>query len=80
MASITIKIEDRADGGMNVQFQADNLKTAATMHSNTAAQNAAILLASVLREHGLMAPDLKDEQSLNAWLAEQKRPSQAMAH
>lgn len=80
MASIIIKIEDRADGGMNIQFQADKLKTASTMHSNTAAQNAAILLATVLREHGLKAPDLKDEQSLNAWLTDQKRLSQAMAN
>ncbi|MDH0342112.1 hypothetical protein [Chromobacterium haemolyticum] len=73
MASVTIKIEDRADGGLDVQFKGDDLKTASTMRSNTAAQNAAILLSVVMRENGMTAPDLANEQALQAWLSKQAK-------
>lgn len=58
MAKVTIEIEDQPNGELRVRFVGDGLSTAATMESNTAAQNAAIYLAQQMRAVGMDAPDL----------------------
>lgn len=73
MASVSLTITDRADGGLEVAFKGDDLKTVATMKRNTCAQNAAISLTLWMAENGLGedAPDLTSESALKAWLAKQ---------
>lgn len=75
MASVTLTITDRADGGLEVSFKGDDLKTVSTIKRNTCAQNAAISLTLWMNENGLGgdAPDLTSERALNAWL--EKQPS-----
>lgn len=64
MAKIVIEIEDQADGGLNLRFTGDDVKTARTIATNTPAQNAAILVAQQLREVGLNAPDLSGDGTI----------------
>lgn len=73
MASVTLTITDRQDGGLDVVFKGAGLKTASTMKQNTCAQNAAIALTLWMGENGLKsdAPDLTSERSLDAWLSRQ---------
>lgn len=61
MAKVTIEIEDQPNGELRVHFAVDGLHTAATMKSNTAAQNAAIYLAQQMRAVGMNAPDLSGQ-------------------
>lgn len=61
MAKVTIEIEDEPNGELRVYFVGDGLRTAATMESNTAAQNAAIYLAQQMRAVGMDAPDLNGQ-------------------
>lgn len=60
MAKVSIEIEDQPNGELRVQFVGDGLRTAATMESNTGAQNAAIYLAQ-MRAVGMDAPDLSGQ-------------------
>lgn len=73
MASVTLTISDRADGGLDVSFRGDDLKTATTLKRNTCAQNAAISLSLWMDENGLGAdaPDLSSEQAFRKWLSKQ---------
>lgn len=61
MAKIVIEIEDAPGGELSLRFAGDDLRTAATASTNTAAQNAAIYLAQQLRAVGMKAPDLSGE-------------------
>ena len=61
MAKVTIEVEDQPGGELRVHFVGDGLRTAATLQSNTAAQNAAIFLAEQMRAIGLNAPDLSGQ-------------------
>ena len=61
MTKLTIEIEDQPHGELRVHFIGDCLRTAATMESNTAAQNAAIYLAQQMRAVGMDAPDLSGQ-------------------
>jgi len=61
MAKVTIEIEDQPNGELRVHFVGDGLRTATTMESNTAAQNAAIYLAQQMRAVGMDAPDLSGQ-------------------
>ena len=61
MAKVIIEIEDQPNGELHVRFAGEGLRTAATMQSNTAAQNAAIVLAEQMRAIGLNAPDLSGQ-------------------
>jgi hypothetical protein len=61
MAKVTIEIEDQLGGELRVHFVGDGLRTASTMESNTAAQNAAIYLAQQMRAVGMDAPDLSGQ-------------------
>lgn len=58
MAKIVIEIEDAPGGELVLRFAGDDIRTAATMPTNTAAQNAAIYVAEQLRAVGMKAPDL----------------------
>lgn len=80
MASVTLTITDRADGGMDVSFKGNDLKTVTTLKRNTAAQNAAISLAFWMAENGLEgdAPDLTSDEALRAWLS--KNATEAIEH
>lgn len=73
MASVSLTITDRADGGLEVAFKGKDLKTVRTMKSNSCAQNAAIALTLWMGENGLGddAPDLTSESALEAWLSKQ---------
>jgi hypothetical protein len=61
MAKVTIEIEDQLNGEPRVHFVGDDLRTAATMELNTAAQNGAIYLAQQMRAVGMNAPDLSGQ-------------------
>lgn len=71
MASVTLTITDRPDGGLEVSFKGHDLKTVTTLKRNTAAQNAAISLVLWMAENGLEsdAPDLTSDQALHDWLS-----------
>lgn len=73
MASVTLSISDRPDGGLDVQFKGCDLKTASTLKRNSAAQNAAISLSMWMHENGLGedAPDLTSDEALQTWLPQQ---------
>jgi hypothetical protein len=58
VAKIVIEFEDQTDGGLAVRFAGDEVRTAATLATNTPAQNAAIYLAEQMRAVGMSAPDL----------------------
>lgn len=58
MAKIVIEVEDQSDGGLTIRLAGDDVRTAATLATNTPAQNAAIYLAEQMRAVGLRAPDL----------------------
>ena len=61
MAKIVIEIEDAPGGELTLRFAGDDLRTAATAPTNSAAQNAAIYLAQQLRAVGIKAPDLSGQ-------------------
>ncbi len=61
MAKIVIEIEDAPSGELSLRFAGDDLSTAVTASTNTAAQIAAIYLAQQLRAVGMKAPDLSGE-------------------
>lgn len=61
MAKVTIEIENQPSGELRVHFVGDGLRTAATMESNTPAQNAAIYLAQQMRAVGMNAPNLSGQ-------------------
>ncbi len=73
MASVTLSITDRADGGLDVAFKGTDLRTATRMKRNTCAQNAAIALTLWMGDNGLGAdaPDLTSESSLAEWISKQ---------
>jgi hypothetical protein len=58
MAKIVIEIEDALGGELTLKFSGEDLRTAVTARTNTAAQNAAIYVADQLRAVGIKAPDL----------------------
>jgi hypothetical protein len=58
---VTIEIEDQPNGELRVHCVGDGLRTAATMESNTAAQNAAIYLAQQMGAVGMNAPNLSGQ-------------------
>jgi len=57
MAKIVIELED-TPAGLSFKFVGDDVRTAATIATNTAAQNVAISVCEHLREFGIKAPDL----------------------
>lgn len=61
MAKVTIEREDAPGGELTLRFVGDDVRTAATASTNTAAQNAAIYLAQQLRVVGIKAPDLSGQ-------------------
>lgn len=61
MAKVSIEVEDQPSGELSVSFVVDGLRTAATMESNTPAQNVAIYLAQQMRAVGLNVPDLSGQ-------------------
>ena len=61
MAKVIIEIEDQPNCELRVHFVVDGMRTASTMESNTAAQNAAIYLAKRMRAVGMDAPDLSGQ-------------------
>lgn len=61
MAKVSFEIENQPNGELRVHFVGDGLRTAATMESNTAAQNAAIYLAQQMRALGMDVPDLSGQ-------------------